>query len=106
MPGFAVWVSRSVWQAEEAVANLPLRLAVRVHCGHQVRRGTLGVLMHSRGIQEYSQRTQGVTIPLEKKVYPLPMCCPEVSFLPAPMSWPIGPSGKPKGQESSQHRNC
>ena len=23
-------------QAEEAVANLPLRLAVRVHCGHQV----------------------------------------------------------------------
>jgi hypothetical protein len=35
-----VWV----WQAEEAVANLPLRLAVRVHCGHRVRRGTLGVL--------------------------------------------------------------
>ncbi len=34
-----VWV----WQAEEAVANLPLRVAVRVHCGHQVRRGTLGV---------------------------------------------------------------
>jgi hypothetical protein len=25
----------SVWQAEEAVANLPLRVAVRVHCGHQ-----------------------------------------------------------------------
>jgi hypothetical protein len=25
----------SVWQAEEAVANLPLRLAVRVRCGHQ-----------------------------------------------------------------------
>ena len=24
----------SVWQAEEAVANLPLRLAVRLHCGH------------------------------------------------------------------------
>ena len=23
-----------VWQAEEAVANLPVRLAVRVHCGH------------------------------------------------------------------------
>ncbi len=23
-----------VWQAEEAVANLPLRLAVRGHCGH------------------------------------------------------------------------
>ena len=23
-----------VWQAEEAVANLPLRLAVRVRCGH------------------------------------------------------------------------
>jgi hypothetical protein len=23
----------SVWQAEEAVANLPLRLAVRAHCG-------------------------------------------------------------------------
>ena len=32
-PGFAVWISRSVWQAEEAVANLPLRLAVRAHCG-------------------------------------------------------------------------
>jgi hypothetical protein len=35
-PGFAFWVSRSVWgnfgQAEEAVANLPLRLAVRVRC--------------------------------------------------------------------------
>ncbi len=29
------------WQAEEAVANVPLRLAVRVHCGHQVRRGTI-----------------------------------------------------------------
>ncbi len=36
-----------VWQAEEAVANLPLRLAVRGHCGQQVRRGTLGVLIHS-----------------------------------------------------------
>ena len=24
-----------VWQAEEAVASLPLRVAVRVHCGHQ-----------------------------------------------------------------------
>jgi hypothetical protein len=34
----------SVWQAEEAVANLPLRLAVRVHCGHQVWWGTLGAL--------------------------------------------------------------
>ena len=51
-PGFAVPISRSVWQAEEAVANLPLLLAVRVHCGHQAcdgRRernstGTLGVL--------------------------------------------------------------
>jgi hypothetical protein len=29
-PGFAVLMSRSGWQAEEAVANLPLRLAVRV----------------------------------------------------------------------------
>ena len=46
-----------VWQAEEAVANLPLRVAVRVRCGHQVRRGTLGVLIHSRGMPEYSQRT-------------------------------------------------
>ena len=44
MPGFAVSISRSVWQAEEAVANLPLRLAVRVHCGHQVWRGSRGVL--------------------------------------------------------------
>jgi hypothetical protein len=52
---------RPVWQAEEAVANLPLRLAVRVHCGCQVGRGspwdaepstgTRGVLAaHSRGI--------------------------------------------------------
>jgi hypothetical protein len=31
-PGFAVSISRSVWQAEEAVANLPVRLAVRVRC--------------------------------------------------------------------------
>ena len=46
-----------VWQAEEAVANLPLRSAVRVHCGHHVRRGTLGVPIHSRGgIPEYSHR--------------------------------------------------
>ena len=29
LPGFAVGISRSGWQAEEAVANLPLRLAVR-----------------------------------------------------------------------------
>ena len=49
LPGFAVSISRSVLQAKEAVANLPLRLAVRVHCGHQVRRGTLGVLIHSGG---------------------------------------------------------
>jgi hypothetical protein len=33
MSGFAVWISLSLWQAEEAVANLPLRSAVRVHCG-------------------------------------------------------------------------
>ncbi len=44
------------------MANLPLRLAVRVHCGHHVRRGSLGVrkrplraahgvlLAYSRGI--------------------------------------------------------
>ena len=38
------------WQAEEAVTNLPLRLAVRVHCGHQVRRGTLGVLQRYTGV--------------------------------------------------------
>jgi hypothetical protein len=31
----------SVWQAEEAVANLPLRLAVRGHCGHHVLTGVL-----------------------------------------------------------------
>ncbi len=36
-----------IWQAEETVGNLPLRLAVRVHCGHQVLRGTLGVKRHS-----------------------------------------------------------
>ncbi len=30
---FSVQGSRWVWQAEEAVADLPLRLAVRVHCG-------------------------------------------------------------------------
>ena len=48
LPGFAVSISRSVLQAKEAVANLPLRLAVRVHSGHPVWRGTLGVLnMHS-----------------------------------------------------------
>jgi hypothetical protein len=38
-PGFAVLTSRSVLQAEEAVANLhnlPLRVAVRLHCGYQV----------------------------------------------------------------------
>jgi hypothetical protein len=40
LPGFAISILRSVWQAEEAVANLPLRLAVRAHCGHQVRRGS------------------------------------------------------------------
>ncbi len=36
----------SVWQAEEAVANLPVRLAVRVRCGHQAcaQRYTPGVL--------------------------------------------------------------
>ena len=52
------------WQAEEAVANLPLRLAVRVHCRHQVRWGPLGVLIHSMGIPEYSQRTLGGTYSL------------------------------------------
>jgi hypothetical protein len=36
VPGFAVLISRSVCQAEEAVASLQLRLAVRVHCGPQV----------------------------------------------------------------------
>ena len=47
-------------RAEIAETNLPLRLAVRVHCGHQFRRVTLGVLIHCRGIPEYSQRTLGV----------------------------------------------
>jgi hypothetical protein len=32
LPGFAALESRSVWQAEEAVAYLPLRVAVRVRC--------------------------------------------------------------------------
>ena len=36
--------SRSVWQAEEAAANLPLHLAVRVHCGHQAFAQYDGVL--------------------------------------------------------------
>ena len=31
-------------QAEEAVANLPLRLAVRAHCGHPARAQYDGVL--------------------------------------------------------------
>jgi hypothetical protein len=35
LPGFSVAPSRSVWQAEEAVANLPLRKAVSVRCGRQ-----------------------------------------------------------------------
>jgi hypothetical protein len=43
-PGFAVSPSRSVWQAEEAVANLPLRLAVRLRCGYPVWRGFRGIL--------------------------------------------------------------
>jgi hypothetical protein len=57
-PGFAVSISRSVWQAEEAVANLSVRLAVRVSCaqhdgvswgteealhGYSYSRGTIGV---------------------------------------------------------------
>ena len=33
-PGFLSFGILLVWQAEEAVANLPLRLAVRGHCGH------------------------------------------------------------------------
>ena len=60
LPGFAFLMRFSVWQAEEAVANLPLRLAVRAHCGHTVLRGTLEALIHSRGIPEYSHRTPGV----------------------------------------------
>jgi hypothetical protein len=45
----------SVWQAEDAVANLPLRLAVRVHCRHQAcdPRGAPRVLLG------YSRRTLG-----------------------------------------------
>ena len=39
-PGFAISIFRLVWQAEEAVANLPLRLAVRVRSGCQVGRGS------------------------------------------------------------------
>jgi hypothetical protein len=42
LPGSPVLVPFSVWQAEEAVANLPLRLAVRVRCGHQAWRGRVG----------------------------------------------------------------
>jgi hypothetical protein len=52
------WSPVSVGQAEEAVANLPLRLAVRVHCG---RRSLAG---YSRGTEEavtgYSLSTHGV----------------------------------------------
>ena len=59
LPGFAVLISRSVWQAEEAVASLPLRLAVRVHCGQPSSAG------YSRGTEErqstatHSHRTLG-----------------------------------------------
>ena len=55
-------LNRSVWQAEEAVANLPVRLAVRMHCAHQAcaqhdgagvrvlrRHSTEGTIRYSRG---------------------------------------------------------
>ncbi len=40
-----------VSQAEEAVANLPLRLAVRVHCGHQI---LAGYSRGTRSLQGYA----------------------------------------------------
>jgi hypothetical protein len=36
LAGLCSSTTRPVWQAEEAVANLPLRLAVRAHCGHHI----------------------------------------------------------------------
>jgi hypothetical protein len=41
----------SVWQAEEAVANLPLRLEVRVHCG---RPSSAGYSRGTRSLQGYT----------------------------------------------------
>jgi hypothetical protein len=66
-PGFAVLPSHSIWQAEEAVANLPLRLAVRVRCGHQACAQHDGVHVgYSSGTQQrvllwYSGGTLGYT---------------------------------------------
>ena len=61
LPGFAVSPPRPVWQAEEAVANLPLRLAVRVHCGRQVGRGSRGMPNPPRVLEGYSRHTLGDT---------------------------------------------
>ena len=60
----------SVWQAEEAVANLPLRLAVRAHCSQPsstgFQWGTEGLVRAAHGVltvyprglpQSVSQRT-------------------------------------------------
>jgi hypothetical protein len=60
-PGFAVWLSRFGF-------GRPRKPWPTCHCAwrcactaaNQVRRGTLGVLIHSRGLPEYSQRTPGV----------------------------------------------
>ena len=58
-PGFAVWISRSVRQAEEAVANLPLRLAVRVHYDQPsvagYSRGTHSLQGHTGVLTAYSR---------------------------------------------------
>jgi hypothetical protein len=59
-PGFAVSPPHPVWQAAEAVANLPLRLAVRVHCGCQVGRGSRGMPNPPRVLEGYSWHTLGV----------------------------------------------
>ena len=68
------------------MANLPLRLAVRGHCGQQVRRGTLGVLTHSRGTRGVLSGYSSPGIPpweqYTAKNAPLPSA--ERAFPPSP----------------------
>ncbi len=59
--GYPVWV----WQAEEAVANLPLRLAVRVHCGQP---SLEGYSRRTHSLHGHSRRTHSY-ITLTLRVY-------------------------------------